>query len=116
MRPCCAAAATPPHRTWRRRVTGASQWALPITALTLVPKCPACVAGYVLLFTGVGLSIPAAAAIRTALIVCCVGALAALLAKRVLETRALNFLLSPPRRGRGLPTYTTRRSRRSPAP
>jgi hypothetical protein len=47
-----------------RRVMAFFQWMLPITTLALIPKCPMCVAAYVLLFTGVGLSLPAAAAVR----------------------------------------------------
>jgi hypothetical protein len=54
------------------------QWALPITALALVPKCPACFAAYVLLLTGVGLSFSAATAARWTLIALCVAALACL--------------------------------------
>lgn len=50
------------------RLLNVLRWALPVTVLALVPKCPACVAAYVLLLTGVGLSFPVAAAIRWALI------------------------------------------------
>src|SRR4051812_20414509 len=39
---------------WRRRVAMLVQWAVPLTTLALIPKCPLCVAAYVLLFTGVG--------------------------------------------------------------
>ena len=76
-------AATAPQSTgnWPRRGVAFFQWALPITALALVPMCPLCVAGYVLLFTGIGLSVPAAAAIRWALIVSCLAALLFLLAR-----------------------------------
>lgn len=71
---CCAQSdgaspAPPPARSRARRaLIGFIQWMVPVTILTLVPKCPACVAAYVLLFTGVGLSLPAAAAMRWALI------------------------------------------------
>ncbi len=44
------------------------KWGVPITTLALFPKCPACVAGYILLFTGVGLSLQAAATIRWVLV------------------------------------------------
>lgn len=69
MHPCCthddaAAAVT----AWPRRIGAFVEWVLPVTALALVPKCPGCVAAYVLLFTGVGLSLPAATAVRWALI------------------------------------------------
>ncbi|HYD01880.1 MAG TPA: hypothetical protein VEB22_11700 [Phycisphaerales bacterium] len=63
-------------RVWVRRGATLFQWALPLTTLVLIPKCPACVAGYVLLFTGVGLSFPAAATVRWVLIALSVVALA----------------------------------------
>ncbi|MGH7241989.1 MAG: hypothetical protein ACREJD_01050 [Phycisphaerales bacterium] len=62
-------------RIWAGRGGALMQWALPITALTLAPKCPACFAGYVLLFTGVGLSIPAAETTQWVLIFSCMAAL-----------------------------------------
>lgn len=78
---CCIPAAPPaptspaPTR-WPRRFAALLQWALPITTLALIPKCPACIAGYILLFTGIGLSFPAAAAVRWSLIALCTAALA----------------------------------------
>jgi len=55
------------------------QWAVPIATLVLIPKCPACVAAYALLFTGVGLSFSAASTIRWGLIALCLTAIALLL-------------------------------------
>jgi hypothetical protein len=65
--PCCHA----PSRiaAFRRRATGAAGWVVPGTVLALLPKCPACLAAYVALWTGVGLSISAAARVRTSLMV-----------------------------------------------
>jgi hypothetical protein len=60
-----------------------AEWAIPITTLALVPKCPACVAAYVLLLTGVGLSFPAAVAMRWTVIVLSVAALVYLLVRAV---------------------------------
>jgi len=51
-----------------RRVVALVQWGLPVAALALMPKCPVCFAGYVMMFTGVGLSFSTAAAAREALI------------------------------------------------
>ena len=64
-----------------RRAGAAVEWGLPIATLALIPKCPACVAAYVLLFTGVGLSFSGAAALRWGLIALSVLALALLLVR-----------------------------------
>jgi high-affinity Fe2+/Pb2+ permease len=61
------------------------EWIMPTALLMLVPKCPACVAGYVLLWTGVGLSITAAGFLRTTLIVLCVAALVYLALRRIVR-------------------------------
>jgi hypothetical protein len=65
--------------TWTRRARSFVEWALPVTALALVPKCPACFAGYVLLFTGIGISASAAAAVRWTIIGVCAAVLGLLL-------------------------------------
>jgi hypothetical protein len=57
-------------------------WALPATGLALIPKCPMCVAAYVALVTGVGISASAASHLRTAAIVLCVVLLCYLAARR----------------------------------
>jgi hypothetical protein len=49
----------------------------------LIPKCPACVAAYVLLFTGFGLSLPVASAMRWTLIVVSIAAVAFLVLRAV---------------------------------
>ncbi|HEX2838091.1 MAG TPA: hypothetical protein VHN77_08200 [Phycisphaerales bacterium] len=71
-----------------RRLAAAVQWAIPLTTLALIPKCPACIAGYVLLFTGLGLSLPAAATIRWTIITFCVTALVILAVRWLLNFRA----------------------------
>jgi hypothetical protein len=65
-----------------KRIYGALEWALPGAVLVAVPKCPACVAAYVALATGVGISFSTAAQLRLLLIALCVSALAYLAAKR----------------------------------
>ena len=104
---CCSSgggptrlAATPPPQSRpgrsRRLITfvqWVAQWAIPLTTLALIPKCPACVAGYVLLFTGIGLSLPTAAAIRWILIALSVVALAYILV-RTLRRAFLRFVMS----------------------
>ncbi len=57
-------AQAPSRRALGSRFIGLVDWAVPVTVLALVPKCPACVAAYVLLLTGVGVSVPTATAVR----------------------------------------------------
>ena len=45
------------------------RWLIPAAGLALMPKCPACLAVYITLATGVGVSISTAAHLRTMLIV-----------------------------------------------
>lgn len=78
-----AAPPEPHHRTWPSRARTALAWALPITTLALIPKCPACIAAYMLLFTGIGVSLPAAGALRTVLITLCVIVIAGLFIRSV---------------------------------
>jgi len=91
MHSCCTSAASAVAApTWRRRIAAAFQWALPAMMLALIPKCPGCVAAYALVFTGVGLSMPAAAAVRWGLIALCTGALL-FLATRAAYRRFTSF-------------------------
>lgn len=55
-------------RRWLGLACAALLWALPFAALALMPKCPGCVAAYVLLLTGAGISIAAASMMQTAVV------------------------------------------------
>lgn len=60
MSTCCDAARDGRTPKWARRVRAIFAWVLPNAILVLVPKCPACLAAYVTLWTGLGLSLSVA--------------------------------------------------------
>ena len=60
-------------------------WIVPTAILALIPKCPACVAGYAVIGTSVGWSLSASAQLRLAVIVLCVVSLSYLGTKSVLS-------------------------------
>jgi hypothetical protein len=55
-----------------RRCLSMIEWAIPGALLAVMPKCPACVAAYVLAWTGLGLSFSVAKQLRTLLPILCV--------------------------------------------
>ena len=69
-----------------RRAVDVVGWILPSAILALIPKCPMCLAAYAALWTGIGISVAAAANLRLLLIVVCVISLVFLTAR---QTRRL---------------------------
>jgi hypothetical protein len=90
MSACCAAANNRKAPTWVRRVREILAWVYPSAILMLVPKCPACLAAYVTLWTGFGLSISTATYLRWVLLFLCVASLLFLIVKR-LDRRGVIF-------------------------
>lgn len=76
-----------PHASGASRWLGRSfelaGWLIPGTLLAVFPKCPLCVAGYVALATGLGISLAAATYLRWGLLALCVGSLAYMAARRM---------------------------------
>jgi hypothetical protein len=54
-----------------RRTRGAAAFALPSAALALVPKCPMCIAAWLAIGGGFGISVSTAAHLRTAVVWLC---------------------------------------------
>jgi len=74
-----------PPRCLTRKVCAAAASVLPGAGLLLIPKCPLCLAAWLTVFTGVGISVALAAYLKGLLVIVCVTALplpAALLLRR----------------------------------
>lgn len=63
-------------------------WAAPGVVLVLMPKCPVCVAAYITLITGVGISLSTAAHLRMLVLLLCSVTLAFLAAKSAARRKA----------------------------
>jgi len=75
MRACCNTVSDRGPATWVRRLRDVSAWLLPSAGLVLMPKCPACLAAYVALGTGLGVSFSTATYLRWVVLFLCVASL-----------------------------------------
>jgi hypothetical protein len=87
----------PPRAGFGRRCRSVLEWLVPAMVLAAMPKCPACVAAYVGMATGLGISVSSAAQLRTAAIGLCAASLAWLLGVRLKRS---SRTLSPQERAR----------------
>jgi hypothetical protein len=76
---CCESSAgkksvpvTTMHSLFARQCHGVAGWMLPAGGLVLLPKCPACLAAYVAIVTGIGISVSAATYLRMLLLTICI--------------------------------------------
>ena len=89
MSACCDAANDRITPTWAPRVREFFAWSSPVAILVLVPKCPACLAAHVAIWTGLGLSLSTATYLRWVLLLLCIASLLFLIAERLDRIRAI---------------------------
>lgn len=89
---CCSQGVVtlePPRRSFVARCLRSIEWLVPAIVLATMPKCPACVAAYIGMATGLGISVSSAAQLRSAAIGLCVLSLGGLAVARFIARRRL---------------------------
>ncbi len=113
MSACCDTVSVRKSPAWVRRVREIFAWVLPGTILVLVPKCPACLAAHVTLWTGLGLSLSTATYVRWVLLFLCVASLLFLIVERLDRVGAISKRLCTILGGRATASRGAIRLRRS---
>src|SRR5437660_9295974 len=90
MNPGCCCRDNSRLRTFPRRCADVLGWIIPGVIMAMLPKCPLCLAAYVAIWTGVGISLSAATHLRAALLVLCFG-LALFIAAKNISRLIRNF-------------------------
>ena len=70
-------------RTFARQCVDVFGWIIPGVILAILPKCPMCLAAYVALWTGIGLSLSVATHLRVSLLMLSVGLILFMAAKNI---------------------------------
>ncbi len=86
---CCEVA--PRRASLARRSLGAASHVVPAAVLVLLPKCPACLAAWLAVGTGIGVTVSTAAYLRTALLGLCLASLGYLAARHLFRWTAGSF-------------------------
>jgi hypothetical protein len=86
----CQSQRPAPRSNFLSRFLNLLGWIVPSAILTLIPKCPVCLAGYAVIGTSVGFSLSTLAQLRLALVILCIVALTFLTARHIVQafTRA----------------------------
>jgi hypothetical protein len=79
-----------PRSNFLSRFLNLIGWIVPSAILTLIPKCPVCLAGYAVIGTSVGFSVSTLGQLRLAVVILCIAALSFLTARYIVQafTRA----------------------------